>query len=116
MPAQDSNSGDLIGNEEKVSSDFVKVMRYVKDELFLRVIDIYSKDGLDMGKYLYNDYMKNCKSLVTDLGAREELTPKWSGYMKYLWSQMVVKKSYRNWLCLKRSNAYQAVQDRFVRK
>lgn len=105
-----------VGNDQKVLDDTEKVKKYVKNELFLRVIDVFSPKGLDVGSYLYNDFMKNCKTIVTTLEEDDPLDKKWRGYMKYLWSQLVLNKSYRIWLNVKRSNAYQAVQDKFNSK
>jgi len=114
-PAEEDNDDQL--NEEKICADIRKVTRYVKEELFLRVIDIYDPRALVVKSgYLYKDFEKRCKTMVTGLGENESLTDETKGYMRCLWSQMLVKKCYRISLCLKRSNAYQAVQDRFIRK
>jgi len=109
-------TGDLINNENKISEDLRKIKGYVKDDLFVRVIDVYNNNEFEIGSFLYRDFLKKCKPLVTDLGPEEEYNAKWSGYMKYLWSQLGIHKSYRAWLSVKRSNAYQAVQDRFKGK
>ena len=66
-PNDGSAANDLIGNETKVREDLQKVMKYVKEELFLKVIDIWDQDDLKVNGKLYKDFMKRCKTEVTGL-------------------------------------------------
>ena len=110
------NIGDLINNEKKVSVDLRKVRKYVKDDLFYRVVDVFEDDQLKVDSFLYKDFMTRAKRAVTGRGPDDDTDSDTKAYMKYLWTRVTSKKSYNKWLALKRSNAYQSVQDRFFRK
>ena len=116
MSEDDENVGDLINNEAKVTNDLRKVMRYVKDDLFFRVIDVFNDDQFKVNSFLYKDFMTRVKTTLTGKGHDDPLDSNGKAYMKYIWMRLGIKKSYKEWLAMKRSNAYQAVQDRFYRK
>lgn len=113
---EETNIGEMINNETKVSGDIQKIMRYVKDDLFFRVIDVYDENQFKVNSYLYNDFMSRGKTVVTGLPRDGLMDTNKKAYMKYLWTRIGSKKSYKVWLAMKRSNAYQAVQDRFFRE
>jgi len=114
---------ELINDERVVSADLRKVERYVKEDLFPRIIFMFNDDQMDKGSFLYRDYMANCQSLVGrkgeiygkdgDVGANDEISEL---YMTYLWTVIARDRLYKKWLSSKRSNIYQAVQDKFQGK
>ena len=108
--------GSELGRK-RVEEDTRKVMIYVKDYLFLRVIDVFdAKKQLVVNGVLYKDYVKNCKQTITGIPVKETLSPQWNNYMVHIWKEMDRTKKYKEWLGTKRSNAYQAVQDKFTGK
>lgn len=116
MAESDETSGNLINNEAKITGDTREIMRYVKDTLFYRVIDVYDDEKLLEGAFFHQDFMKNVKPIITGGASVDALNSEWLAYMKYLWTRLSHKKMYKEWLAMKRSNCYQAVQDRFFRK
>ena len=116
MSEEDSNVGDLINNESRVREDLRKIQTYVKEDLFYQVIDMFEDDQLKVNSYLYNDFMMKGKTVVTGMEMEESMDGNLKAYMKFLWVRLGSKKSYKEWLAMKRSNAYQAVQDRFFRE
>ena len=111
-----ANIGQLINDERKVSGDLRKVRNYVKDDLFFRVVDVYDDKQLKVDSFLYKDFMTRATRAVMGRGMDDDSNNDTRAYMKYLWTRVTSKKSYNKWLALKRSNAYQSVQDRFFRK
>ena len=113
----------LINDERVVSADLRKIERYVKEELFSRIIFMFNDDQMGKGSFLHRDYTANCKSLVGnkgdiygndgDVGPNDEIS---EPYMTYLWTVIARDRLYRKWLSAKRSNTYQAVQDKFQGK
>ena len=116
MPASEDTEDNHINNEAKVAEDMREAMRYVKDDLFCRVIDVYDDNDLKEGKYFHEDFMKNLVPKVTGKTRHEPLSGNWKACIKHLWTQLRLKKSYKTWLAMKRSNSHQAVQDRFFRE
>jgi hypothetical protein len=45
-----------------LDEDKDKVQNYVKEELFERLVFLWSKANLELGGILHKDYMKNCRS------------------------------------------------------
>ena len=113
---EDNAINALINNENKIREDLDKVKKYVKDDLFYRVIDVFDDNQLEVDSYLYKDFMKRCKSIVTGVGGAGEGGGTMQAYMKYLWLQLGKNRSYSKWLSTKRSNCYQSVQDKFFSK
>lgn len=107
---------NYINDTEKVSKDMKRVKHYVKNDLFLKVIDIFNDNQFEEGSWMHKDYMKNCRIMLTGRRIGERLTENEKSYMKFLWTKMKSEKCYKKWLASKRSNAYQAVQDRFNRE
>lgn len=116
MTGDEENSADRINNERAVTSDMEKIMRYVKDDLFFRVIDVFSDEQFMADSYLHKDFMARARKVLPGAVIGDPITSDGTAYMKFLWTRLVSKKSYKDWLSMKRSNAYQAVQDRFFRK
>jgi len=106
----------LFGNKTTVSADLRKIKKYVKEELFQRVIFMFTDDQMDEGSFFHKDYMTNCRDLVGGRGMSDEDDDAEDPYMTHLWTIMAKEKSYKKWLSSKRSNTYQAVQDKFHHK
>ena len=107
----------LIGDVAKINDDLRKIRNYVKERLFPRIIFMFDDDQMKEGTWMHKDYMKNCRSILGfDTNGEELQEEVRDGYMKYLWTVMGRDKSYKTWLSTKRSNTYQAVQDKFMRK
>jgi len=109
--------GALMSNDDLVDRDLKIIRDYVKDDLFYKVIFIFKEDALREGEKLYNDFIKKCTSTVADgcfslAGEPHRALP----YMRFLWSRLLQEKCYKEWVSVKRSNAYQAVQDKFLCK
>lgn len=103
-------------DDEGVKRDVMRVREYVKEELFYKTIFIYNPKQLEEGERLHQDFVNNCKGVVangllTDVPALEQQL-----YLKFLWMKMLQEKCYKEWVAVKRSNAYQAVQDKFHSK
>ena len=116
MSPNEQDANTLIADERRINQDIEKLMRYVKEDLFFRAIDVFEENQLKVDSYLYRDFMKRGKTAITGLGINDDLPNNLMTYMKYLWSKVASKKFYKYWLATRRSNAYQAVQDRFFRK
>lgn len=58
--------------------------------------------------------MKNCKSLIADGGLYNVGDEDAKSYMNFLWNKMTEEEWYKKWMQSKRSNSYQAMQDRFM--
>lgn len=106
----------MIGDDARVNKDLRLIERYVKDTLFFRVIDVYKDENLKSDGILHKDFMTNGKTVVAGKSIHEALDQQWKDYMTYLWTKMRMNKSYKVWLAMKRSNTYQAVQDKFMRE
>jgi DNA primase len=103
-------------NAEEVAADQNKVCSYVKSELFERVVFIWDKSSLDRGGKLHEDYLKNCRPLLASGGLLAIRDEEAELYMNLLWDMMKKDQCYVDWLISKRSNTYQAMQDRFMSK
>jgi len=103
-------------DESKVKEDLNKVRDYIKEDLFYRVIFIWDDGQLKEGSVLHGDFIERCKPLLANGDLLEAEQAAADAYLKYLWTTMLKDKCYREWLGLKRSNAYQAVQDKFMSK
>jgi len=107
---------DRFNHLSKVRED-INIMRdYVKEDLFYRMIFVFKDEDLEEGNRLYRDYMTNCKGILAGKTLNDAPEEEAQAYMKYLWTLMLKEKSYKEWLSVKRSNAYQAVQDKFGSK
>lgn len=103
-------------NAEQVAADQKKVCSYVKNNLFERVVFVWEKSSLDRGGKLHEDYLKNCKNLLADGALVAMRNEEAELYMNLLWDSMTKDLCYVDWLNAKRSNTYQAMQDRFISK
>lgn len=107
-----------MGNVSRITADLRKVKNYVKDSLFPRIIFMFDDNQMKEGSWMHRDYMMNCRSLVgyqpEDNAIQDREVQE--AYMNHLWTVMARDKSYKRWLSSKRSNAYQAVQDKFMRE
>ena len=114
-----SVSVDLIarqGNKQKVALDKQTIRDYVKDDLFYRIVFVWTKQSLEEDGHLHKDFIKNCRSKIENglLLRAEDTVAK--AYLNYLWQVLVGDKCYNVWLSQKRSNVYQAMQDKFLSK
>jgi len=99
-----------------LDEDKDKVRNYVKEELFERLVFLWSKADLELGGILHKDYVKNCRARLAD-GKLVDCTDREAEtYMNLLWQVMVKDNCYCEWLSHKRSSRYQAVQDKFMSK
>jgi len=101
-------------NAQQVKNDVTKVREYVKSNLFEKVVFVWQKTALARGGKLHQDYLKNCRALVAegklvDMADSEAVT-----YMNLLWDTMTKDRCYVDWTKTKRSNTYQAMQDKFM--
>jgi hypothetical protein len=101
------------GSEASIAADKNKVREYVKDELFARVVFIWTKASLAVDGVLHKDYLRNCRSRIADGALVDVADSDAFPYMNILWKVMVQENSYGEWLAQKRSSRYQAVQDKF---
>jgi len=115
MPIDGEALQSLFGDKTKVSADLQLVKRYVQENLFPRVIFMFNDTDMDEDGYFHKDYMKNCKSIVGGRGMINDNDGE-DLYMTHLWTLMAKDKLYKKWLATKRSNTYQAMQDKFFRK
>ena len=114
MMADPPTVEQLIRDDARMEKDLRRIQRYVKEELFQKVVFLFNpKKQMECGSQLYNDFIANCKALIAQTGEADDTM---DAYMRYLWQVMAQKKSYKEWLTAKRSNAYQAVQDKFLSK
>jgi len=99
-----------------VDTEKNRVQKYVKRNLFEKVVFIFDKSMLDVGGRLYNDYMVNCRPLLAD-GKLMNVSDDVSNiYMNMLWNMMTSDECYVAWMGQKRSNTYQNMHDSFVSK
>ena len=98
---------------EKMEEDKHKVREYVKEELFERVVFLWSKASLEPGGVLHHDYLKNCRARLADGKLVDATDQDAETYMNLLWRMMVKDNCYHEWLSHKCSSRYQAVQDKF---
>ena len=103
-------------NENLVKEDINAIRDYVKENLFYKTIHIWDDVQLKKGGILHGDFMKHCKSLVYNGQLEHAIERDGTVYMDFIWERMVNKKCYRDWFNKKHSNAYQAMQDRFLSK
>ena len=75
---------------------------------------IFSKKAVEQGGALYEDYHRNCRPLLADGALVDTDDNDTKSYMEILWTTMTKDNSYREWMSHKRSNAYQAMQDKFM--
>lgn len=100
-------------NEEQIKKDQRVVRDYVKNELWEKVVFLWSKKSLDRGGVLHTAYLRSCKRLLSDGKLVSVADEEAETYMNLLWMQMTKDGSYRAWLGQRRSNTYQAMQDKF---
>ena len=102
----------LINDDARVSGDIRKIERYVKDNLFQRIIFMFDEGQMKKGSYLHRYFMSNCKAIVSseDIGSNDDII---QTYLAFLWMMIARDRLYNKWLSTKRSNVSQAVQDKF---
>jgi len=103
-------------DESKLKEDINQVRNYIKEDLFYRVIFIWDDEQLKEGAVLHTDFIDKCKPLLANGELMDAAQAETDAYLKYLWTTMLKDKCYQDWLGLKHSNAYQAVQDKFLSK
>jgi hypothetical protein len=110
------NVGSLMSDADGVERDLRLIRGYVKDDLFYKVIFVFNQKVLEEGEKLHEDFIKNCTSMVANGRLANTVPAESNPYLKFLWYKMLNDKSYKEWVAIKRSNAYQAVQDKFYCK
>ena len=123
MPGDRDDPQNLIGNKLVLSADLRRVERYVKDDLFSRVIFVFGDGQMKEGSFLHRDFVSNCSKLISRSGRAAGMGHETEGetsnndvceaYMTYIWTVLGRDKLYKKWMSTKRSNTYQAVQDKF---
>jgi hypothetical protein len=113
------NSGTMsvaarYGDEEKVKEDLNVIGEYVKNDLYYRAVFLWDDSVLDEGTILHKDFLNNCKPKVANGQLMTEPNAEADAYLKFLWTRMQKDNLYRHWMGLKRSNAYQAVMEKFM--
>ena len=107
------NAADWMADNAKVMQDIAKVRDYVKESLFQRSIFIFDEKEMEETGMLYVDFVQNCGPKLMDGMLKDIPEQEQKSYQKFLWMKMKEKKMYHEWLAIKRSNAYQAQQDKF---
>jgi hypothetical protein len=72
-----------------VEIDIKKVGKYVKSDLFERMMFLWDQKALEVDGMLHKDYITNCKSLVGDIGLIDA-----ASYMICLWNKMTERECY----------------------
>lgn len=104
-------------SQDRLQEDMNRVRDYVKDDLFGRVVFVCDgEDAFAEGKPLHKDFMKNCESRITKDAPQNSTETDIKTYMNILWNFLGKEKSYPRWFAMKRSNAYQAMMDKFMSK
>jgi len=109
---------DAVMDDQALMNDIVcQVKRYVKEDLYRRVIAVFDDDQMAQGSFLHRDYMSKCEDIIGRTVHPESPTTKpTKALMNYVWMNVSKEKLYYKWLCVKRSNSYQSVQDKFYSK
>ena len=66
---------DAVMDDQALMNDIVdQVKRYVKEDLYRRVIAVFDDDQMAQGSFLHRDYMSKCEDIVgrTDKSKRLE--------------------------------------------
>ena len=73
---------------------------------------MFNEGQMKKGSYLHRDFTSNCKAIVSseDIGSNDDII---QTYLAFLWTMIARDRLYNKWLSTKRSNVYQAVQDKF---
>jgi len=100
--------------EKKVKEDLNVIGEYVKNDLYYRAVFLWDDSVLDEGTILHKDFLNNCKPKVANGQLMTEPNAEADAYLKFLWTRMQKDNLYRHWMGLKRSNAYQAVMEKFM--
>jgi len=103
----------LMRDDDGVKRDLTRVREHVKEELFYKIIFIYNAKQLAEGEILDCDFQTNCIEVLSNGMLRRIPLNEAKLHLKFLWMKMMQKKCYQEWIAVKRSNAYQAVQDKF---
>jgi len=87
-----------LANPEHVAADTNKVRKYVKEDLFERVVFVWNQKALEYGRVLHADFLKNCRLKIADGMLVDATTWEADTYMNGLWSVLVKDKCYTHWL------------------
>jgi hypothetical protein len=102
------------GDPSKIEEDKNEVRDYMKEVLFEKVVFIWNKGTLQLGGVLHKDYLMNCRAKIPGGKLMNATDSEAETYMNLLWTMMVKKNCYQEWLSHKRSAKYQAVQEKFA--
>jgi len=86
----------------------------MKDELFQRLVFVWTKASLAEGQLLHADFLKSCKLKIADGMLENVMEQEAAHYMNMLWAALVKEGCYNDWLSQKHSSRYQAIQDKFA--
>ena len=103
-------------SEDQLQSDQRVVRDYVKNKIFEMVVFVWSQKSLNPGGVLHKAYLKDCRHLLSGGKLMSVSDADANAYMNILWRNMMKDGCYKVWLGQRRSNTYQAMQDRFESK
>jgi hypothetical protein len=103
-------SEDLLDSDQRVVRD------YVKSELWEKVVFLWSQKSLDREGMLHKAFLKDCRHLLSGGKLMSASDEDAETYMNILWMRMTKDGCYKVWLGQRRSNTYQAMQDKFESK
>lgn len=107
---------ERTSNEEELKSDERLVRDWVKNELWEKVVFLWTLKSLNQGGLLHASYISSCRHLLAKGKLMSMPDVSAINYMNILWDRMTKARSYNAWLGQKRSNTLQALQDRFYSK
>jgi len=89
MAPRPSTANTLLicfGNREQLAADQNKVWDYVKDELFQRLVFVWTKASLAERQFLHADFLKSCKLKIADGMLENAMEQEAAHYMNMLWA------------------------------
>jgi hypothetical protein len=94
-------------NDQKV------LVEYIKNDLFPKVKFVYDNKDWDVGKKIYNDYLKKCKD---KMGLRTKTETERKKHMEKIWLSAQTKDLQKKALVQKRSAVYTVMRNKFEGK
>ncbi len=94
-----------------MKEDVEVIVKYIKNDLFLKAKFVLGKDEWEVGGMIYNDYMKCCDGRI---GMQTMTTSSRENHMKTIWMTALNKKLQKKALVQKRSAIYTVMQNKFT--
>lgn len=96
------------------AADRTVVKDYVqRPSFFENTVFIWTKNALEIGGPLHQNFLNKCKPLLANGRLTSLNDDEAEQYMNVLWIALQRDGSYIRWLSNKRSNKYQAIEDKF---